>query len=344
MDRVAVEYKTARADYQDARKKARQELRAQFIKRRDELGKGKPSPKDKALKEYDDQLRAFVIGPGKSQDTGPLPTHPVMATAVAAYWQALETALQKFGAVAEKGLAAYAKAGVTDLAKLRPLQSASLAAKHPDLFGIWSSGGGMREQDVWVVDVDEATGGWWVDGSMNYNKVSTGHLYHAEKIKFDAGTLSFEARPVDTSSKTVRGAGSAVSLKLEDGKLFYTWVNARGKPVSKTLVRSGEEMVRATIEYWGVPKAGADGPGAAPETPDPANPNYVWRRHRRAVLVRRLPRKVRPGRGRAVLHPGALEDTQLNGRGVWRAGRHVTRPRPRRGEEPGVRRTPVPAV
>ncbi|MEO6809562.1 MAG: DUF4339 domain-containing protein [Isosphaeraceae bacterium] len=333
-DRVALEYKIARTAYQDAQKEAREEIRVQFLKRREEIDDGEPAPKDpelpkqrggfnkgrpnprspklqnrrgvlnrgrpspripnfvsrgeignrkpdprdSELKQYNDQLMAFAYGAGKSQDSGPLPTHPVMASAVAEYWQTLETAAREFGAVADRGLAAYEKAGVTDPAKLRPLQAASLAGKHADLLGIWSSSGGMTQHDVWIVDVDESAGGWRVEGSLNYRKGTTGHLYHAEEIKLDGGTLSFEASPVDTTTKKVRGAGTAVSLKLRDGELLYQGPAGVGKPGPKTLVRSGEESARNSIAYWGVPKAPSAELSDAIETPDLADPNYVWRR------------------------------------------------------------------
>ena len=64
----------------------------------------------------------------------PEPTTPATEAAPGSPNQTAE----QFGEVAAKGLAAYEKAGITDPAKLRPLQAAKLAGENANLLGIWA--------------------------------------------------------------------------------------------------------------------------------------------------------------------------------------------------------------
>jgi hypothetical protein len=274
-DRVVQEFKTARAACVEARKKARADLLAQYPKKREEIQKSNlpPNEKAKVLQDLQTDQFALAYGPGQNSGKGPLPTNPAMQEAVADYWRTLETATRKLGEVAEKGLAAYEQAGVTDPQKLRPLLAARLAAQHTDLLGVWASEG-KTGYDVWVIDVAETTGGWQVEGSVNYSKGTTGYIHHGEDITFKDGTLSFLAGPVDTRTKKV-GAGIPVTLKLQEGKLLFA---SRGpRPVAKVMRRTGEEAARASIEYWGVRKAPPAGSEPAADKPDPTDANYVWR-------------------------------------------------------------------
>jgi hypothetical protein len=277
-DSVARDYKAARAACAEARKKARSSLLAQYPRIRDEIQKGNLDAKEKAkvLQDLQAQQLALGYGPGQNQGNGPLPTHPAMQEAVADYLRAVEAATRKFGEVADKGLAAYEKVGVTDPQKLRPLLAARLASRHSDLVGIWASEV-TGNYDVWVIDVDETTGGWQVDGSLNYSKGSTGYIHHGENIEFKDGTLTFAASQVDTRSKKVGPGSVPVTLKLQDEKLHY---ETRGgpKPVAKVLRRTGEEAARVCIEYWGVRKAPPPGSGFPGDKRDLNDANYVWRR------------------------------------------------------------------
>jgi hypothetical protein len=275
-DRVVQDFKAARAACADARKKARAEFRVQFMARKQELSKSNPDPT--VLKDLNAQLGAFAFGAGKSQDTGPLPTHPALQTAVADYWKAMDEATRKLGEVAEKGLAAYEKAGVTDPAKLRPLLAARLASENAGLLGIWGSHEQGPKVD-WIVDVDEATGGWRVDWVLGHSPASTGYLYHAEDIKFEAGKLSFIDSPVDTSKRKAGPGGTPASLALQDGKLIYQGFDVRKRPITRVLQRTGDESARANIDTWGVPRVVPADPGSpAEQKPDLTDANYVWRR------------------------------------------------------------------
>lgn len=273
-DTVALEYKTARAAYQDALKKAREQIRVQFRERKAQVGNEGGESRD-----YEAQAKAFAYGGIKMLDKGPLPTHPVMASAVAEYWQALETAARALGAVADKGLAAYRKAGVTDPAKLRPLEAASLAGRQARLLGVWASEpAGDGAFDAWVIDVDEATGGWWVNGTLAYKKGFTGYIFHAHDVSFADGKLSFEASRVDRETKKLGEPSFRASLRLQGGELIYEGEDLRGQPLTRTLAHTGEDAIQSDLEYWGVPKPVPGGSGGVKESQDPNDPLYVWRR------------------------------------------------------------------
>jgi len=272
-DTVMADFKTARAAYHEALKQARLTIRTQYMEVRKDLT-ADAVKNAKTLQELNQQFMEFAAGPGKQQDTGPLPTHKAMAETVAKYWETVDAAAKKFGDVATEGLAAYEKAGEVDQAKLSPLRAAKLGGENAGWLGVWSSAASTGH-DVWVVWVDEATGGWGVDGEINYRPGFTGNLHHGEKFKFANGKLSFQAVPV-RDRKTV-GQGVPVSLTLtKTGLLQFDGVDAVGRVVRKTLFRSGDDRARASIEYWGVPKAVSGGAAVAGK-PDPSDPNYVWR-------------------------------------------------------------------
>jgi hypothetical protein len=273
-DQVAQEFKAARAACADARKKARAEIRVQLTARKAQIDKNDT----KALPAYNAQFMAYAYAPGSMEDTGPLPTHPLMQTAVADYWKAMDDATRRLGEAAEKALVAYEKTGITDPAKQRPLQAARLAGQNAGLLGIWGTNPGGFYSDVWIVDVDEGTGGLRLDGLLNYNKGSGGHHRHAEDVQFADGKFSFKDCSVDMRSRKVAGAGTPASLRLQDGKLIYEGVDGRNKPITKTLHRTGLEAARASIDYWGVPKATPAESNAPVEKEDPNDANFVWRK------------------------------------------------------------------
>lgn len=272
-DTVMADFKTARAAYHDALKKARLGIRTQYMELRNELS-ADAAKNAKTLQELDRQFKDYVFGPGKQQDTGPLPTHKAMAEVVAKYWETVDNAAKQFGAVAANGLAAYEKAGVTDEAKLNPLRAAKLAGENAEWVGVWSSAPASG-RDVWMVSVDEATGGWSVDGELNYRVGFTGAIFHGDKFKFAKGKLGFSAGPVRDRKEA--GKGAPVSLTMtKNGLLQFDAVDPLGRAVKKLLVRNGEEHARASIEHWGVPKS-TGAAGAATAKANPADPNSVWR-------------------------------------------------------------------
>src|SRR5205807_9544411 len=130
---------------------------------------------------------------------------------------------------------------------------------------------------AWLVDVDEATGGWRLDGVVGDSPGSRGYYFHSEDIKFEGGKLTFKASPVDSDKKKILPGGTAASLKLQDGKLQFDGIDAKKKPVTKTLQKTGDEMVRSGVEVWGMPKVALPDPGSPAETPDLTDANYVWR-------------------------------------------------------------------
>ncbi|HLJ11404.1 MAG TPA: DUF4339 domain-containing protein, partial [Planctomycetaceae bacterium] len=205
-DVVMQEFKAARAEYRAALTKARDDLRAQYPSIKAQIEKSNLDPREKAtsLKRLLDEQGKFTQV--ESSGGGPIHTHPAMQPAVAEYVQARKSAARKFGEVADKGLIAYEKAGVTDEAKLRPLQAARLVGEHPDLIGIWEGtpGQGQRPmfvtqtvQEVWHIGVDEHTGGWLISGYEAQYGFAPRAAYLGEHIEFKDGVLTFNALPVD---------------------------------------------------------------------------------------------------------------------------------------------------
>ena len=196
------------------------------------------------MRSLDEQSLAFEYSPDFTVHwKGPLPTHPAMRTAVAEYFEALETAARKFGEVAAKGLAAYEKAGVTDPAKLRPLQATKLAGENANLLGIWAtrrgpactiSGSSMSKRQRAV-----RTG-----RGLRHGQEPPGYLQYAEHIDFSASEqqFTFIASLWDTNNKKLLSPGPKGSLKLHNGKLRYDGPDEDGKRVTRILQRTGEEV------------------------------------------------------------------------------------------------------
>jgi hypothetical protein len=274
---VAGEFKAARAAYLQARKQARTDLNANFVKWQEEIQKSNldAPAKNKAQQPLQAAWREFTV-------YGIIPSHPAMQQAVADYWKTLEAAAQKLGEVADKGLAAYEKAGVSDPAKLRPLQAAQLASRHTDLVGIWSyPPRGSQALEVWVIDFDERTGGWQVAGILWKKGVETvSAIYRGEKIDLKESALSFVAVPVDGNTGKAGSAGPAVTMKLQGGTLRYQTANG-AMATTVELQRTADEESRERLSFY--LKKGGDNGLEHPSLDRPADAldvkdaNAVWR-------------------------------------------------------------------
>ncbi len=196
-DRVMLEFKTARAGYLAAMSKARDDLFGRYFGVSEEIKNSDLDPQEK-----DRTLKRLLA----DHNTGRIHTHPAMKSAVADYVLARANAARKFGEVAAKGLIAYEKAGVTDPAKLRPLQAARLAGEHPDLLGIWGAVlpqrpgllGALRPvRQSWHVGVDEKSGGWVVSGFEIEPNMAPRAAWYGQNIQFKDGVLTFIAAPIE---------------------------------------------------------------------------------------------------------------------------------------------------
>ncbi len=208
-DVVIKEFKAARAVYRAAMRKARSELLDQFPRVRAEIENSdlnRPE-KTRSLARLGREQGQFAIV--EIFGGGPIPTHPAMKAAVADYLLACATARRTLGEVAAKGLIAYEKAGVTDRAKLRPLQAAKLEGEHTDLVGIWEGtlpevkvpDGVFRScRQVWHIGTDERSGDWLVSGFDAQPKYQTGAAYLGQNVQFKDGALTFVAAPVKLPS------------------------------------------------------------------------------------------------------------------------------------------------
>ena len=290
-DRAGDDSKTARAAHQDALKKARTDLRKDWMALRAGL-KG-DAAKAREAGDLEHQFMLFACGPGRSQDTGPLPTHPLAAAVVADYWAKVDGSTRKFGEAAAKSLEAYKQGGATDPARLHPLEAAKLAGEHAEFVGVWSSasveqasmtpsGPGIQTRDVWAVSTDAGTGGWRVVGEFNHKDGHVGQVLSAETATLAVDRLTLRI-PLTAGPQVAPPPGKpkpaspamTVTLKLVKGKMQFEAVNGLGVKVVKALYRSGDEHARDSIAPYGV--RGATPPGeAAAGKPDPDDADAVW--------------------------------------------------------------------
>jgi hypothetical protein len=233
-DVVMLEFKTARASYRAAMRKARADLGDQFLRARAEIENSDLNRQEKtrSLGRLDHEQGQFAIV--EIFGGGPIPTHPaIMKTSVADYVLACACARRTLGEVAAKGLIAYEKAGVTDRAKLRPLQAARLEGEHTDLMGIWEGtlpevqvpDGVFRScRQVWHIGVDERSGDWLVSGFDAQPGAQPGAAYLGQNVQFKDGALTFVAAPVKLPSfrigiqvpgqRSAAGSGARFQPKL----------------------------------------------------------------------------------------------------------------------------------
>jgi GYF domain 2 len=208
-DVVMQEFKAARAIYRAAMRKARADLLDQYPRVRAEIEKSDLNRQEKtrSLARLGNEQGKFAIV--EIFGGGAIPTHPAMKTAVADYLLACASARRALGEVAAKGLIAYEKAGVTDRAKLRPLQAARLEGEHTDLMGIWEGtlpevqvpDGVFRScRQVWHIGVDERSADWLVSGFDARHGAQPGAAYLGQNVQFKDGALTFVAAPVELPS------------------------------------------------------------------------------------------------------------------------------------------------
>jgi hypothetical protein len=289
VDTVAVKAKTARAAYLKEVADAATILLNTVRKQEDEIQKSNP----KAQEKFADPNNPFRVKVPNEWEKfykgGGLPTLAAFQPALADYWRAMNAAAQKLGEVAGEGLAAYEKAGVTDPAKLRPLLAMRLASLHPDLLGVWTRMLPNRpdaNEQTWVIDFDERTGGFQVEGMDDQTGFQPSAFYHGEKIDFKDGALSFVATPVDRNNGKVGSGGAPTTMTLQDGKLRYE-THDGPKPTVAVLERTQKfEKFRTIISCLkkggnnGLDHSAPDpnGSGQELEKLDVTDANSVWRR------------------------------------------------------------------
>jgi hypothetical protein len=248
-DPVMREFKTARAIYREARQKARMDLEAKYIAARRQFG-----------------LVPMKVGIRSIAKGGPIPDDPEMQGAVAEYMRNLTAAARIFAAVAEKGLAEYAKAGATDPAKLRPLMAARLAGQHPEFIGIWNGRMPLPSVNVpgrsitpgysltWHIDVDETSGGWLVSGMERGLGGLPRAAYRGEKVEFKDGALTFVVIPLDKEtgqpkkSAAETAKGGADIAQPQKGRNFprpRPRKSYLGKGVKLTTIEAGTTVTLA---------------------------------------------------------------------------------------------------
>jgi uncharacterized protein DUF4339 len=274
-DLVSPEFKAARASYVAAAKKARVDLGDKYGGTRAEIETSNLDPKEKAksLERLQTEHRGFMKT-DESRD-GPIYTHPAMIKAVTEYLQTLEAATRELGGVAEKELAANQKAGVTDPVRLQPLFAALLASQNAALLGIWEGKSpGSATTRIWLIDVDENTGGWRIGGLEQQEGSQPRAAYRAERIEFKDGALAFVANPLDVKTASVRSGGNPTTLRLKNGKLQCE-TRGKPKPTQLELVRTDREDSRHFLERLEIKAAGGR-PASGSHAPNPANANEVW--------------------------------------------------------------------
>lgn len=238
VDRVAADFKAARAAYPAARGRARGALAAAFRTAYAERVK-RVNP---AAMRGDKEFERFAREHAEFDRSGTLPTDPELLGAVARYWEAADDAARRFGAAGEAGLAAYAKAGVDDPVLLNPLRAAREAGRHAKLLGVWTgpskrfivSAGNIH---AWVIDFDERTGGLQVaDIEWHPGAGSLLAVYRGQQVEVKGGALSFVAKQVHETPAPSEG-------------------------IRTTLTPDGD---RLRLEMIGVPQPGGSLPAAPP--------------------------------------------------------------------------------
>jgi hypothetical protein len=244
-DSEITEFKQARAACAEARKRARLELQASCASKVAEIKKGAlpPDEKSKLITQIQDDKLAFL---NRHYD-GPRPIYnsSAMKAETAEYSRKIREALSAFGAVADKGLASYEQQGVTDTEKLQPLRSASLAGQHPEFIGIWARLLPKREWEIWLIDVDENSGGWIVGGLNQGPNYAPRISIHGEKIVCKGKTLRCSAKTTDLRNSKKKPVSSPVSFQIHEDQLRLKCREGT-KTVTVTLDRIDLESTR----YW----------------------------------------------------------------------------------------------
>jgi hypothetical protein len=290
-DTVAVKAKLARAAYHKEVNVADNVLLTAVRLKQDEINKSNASDPKKPAGPTNG-LNPFAPNGGRPMPNefqrfyqgGGLPTGQAFQPAIADYWKALDAAAKKLGEAADEGLAAYEKQGVKDEAKLRPLRAMQLAGQHPDFLGIWTHDLGNARDMTWVIDFDERTGGFQVEGLDRQAGAGVVHgVYHGEDVQFTkSGDLSLTVVSMHASTGKPGSDRVPITMTLKEGALQYKLPNANAVVLERT---QKFENKRNVIYYMN--KAGNNGLGhaeAASRAPDEVvgkldltDANAVWR-------------------------------------------------------------------
>jgi len=318
VDRVAQDYKAARAVCVEARRNARDELRTelrvQLVRMQDEIKQGKVDVQEmtKSLQQLTNDRRKLSYSPSYDGG-GPIPTHPVMRDAVKKYLDTIQAAYRKLGEVAGAGLAAYQKARITDPARLRPLLAARLAGEHAELLGIWEGDlaapaqtppekGPQRPRpgfgratpnmplpardhethQIWIIDVDENSGGFRIGGVVQHHE----RVFGSEVILgvYHADQIELEGATLTFIAapldvKTLTTKPGGQTIRLKLQDGKVHYESRSGQtPAGTDLVRTDALRHRENFDLYREKTSPSGGSDSATDQVDLADANVVWRR------------------------------------------------------------------